>query len=82
MGQTGVIKIVVLVLLPYISFIIAFKALECSKRYWETICAEFKNWSDLPHEPLYGSNWGHKNSSFGSFALYHLYYCFYSFRMY
>ena len=32
MGQTGVIKIVVLVLLPYITFIIAFTALECIER--------------------------------------------------
>ena len=26
--------------LPHISFIIGFKALECIKRYWETICEE------------------------------------------
>ena len=32
MDQTGVIKTVDLVLLPYISFIIAFTALECIKR--------------------------------------------------
>ena len=25
---------------PYISFIIGFAALECIKRYWETICEE------------------------------------------
>ena len=28
------------VFLPYISFIMAFKALECIKRYWKTICGE------------------------------------------
>ena len=28
------------VFLPYISFILAFRALECIKRYWETICEE------------------------------------------
>ena len=31
-------KIADFVFLPYISFIIAFTALECIKRYWETIC--------------------------------------------
>ena len=41
MGQTGVIiKIVDFVFLPFISFILAFTALECIKRYWETICEE------------------------------------------
>ena len=25
---------------PFISFILAFAALECIKRYWETICEE------------------------------------------
>ena len=33
-------KIANLVILPYISFILAFRALECIKRYWETICEE------------------------------------------
>ena len=33
-------KIVDFVFLPYISFILAFTALECIKRYWETICKE------------------------------------------
>ena len=28
------------VFLPYISFIIAIRALECIERYWETICTE------------------------------------------
>ena len=28
------------VFLPFISFILAFRALECIKRYWETICEE------------------------------------------
>ena len=30
-------KIANLVFLPYISFILAFSALDCIKRYWETI---------------------------------------------
>ena len=33
-------KIADFVFLPHISFIIAFTALECIKRYWETICGE------------------------------------------
>ena len=33
-------KIVNFVFLPYMSFILAFRALECIKRYWETLCAE------------------------------------------
>ena len=40
MGQTGGHKIADFVFLPYISFILAFTALECIKRYWETICEE------------------------------------------
>ena len=40
MGQTGVIKIADLVLLPYISFIIAFTALECIGRVYESIYRE------------------------------------------
>ena len=28
--------------LPYISFILAFRALECIKRYWETICEKLR----------------------------------------
>ena len=39
MGQTGV-KIADYVFLPFISFIIAFRALERIKRYWETIREE------------------------------------------
>ena len=31
-------KIVDFVFWPFISFILAFTALECIKRYWETIC--------------------------------------------
>ena len=38
--------------LPYISFIIAFKALECMKRF-------------IPLPPPYGSNWGDKIADFG-----------------
>ena len=33
-------KIAELVLLPFISFILAFTALEYIKRYWETLCEE------------------------------------------
>ena len=33
-------KIADFVFLPYISFILAFTALQCIKRYWDTICAE------------------------------------------
>ena len=33
-------KIADFVFLPYISFILAFTALECIKMYWETICGE------------------------------------------
>ena len=33
-------KIADFVFLPYISFILAFRALECIKRYWDTICEE------------------------------------------
>ena len=33
-------KIADFVFLPYISFILAFRALECIKRYWETLCEE------------------------------------------
>ena len=35
-------KIADLVFLPFISFILAFTALECIKRYWETLCEEFR----------------------------------------
>ena len=35
-------KIVALEFLPYISFIVAFMASECIKRYWESICGESK----------------------------------------
>ena len=33
-------KIVDFVFWPFISFILAFRAFECIKRYWETICEE------------------------------------------
>ena len=49
MGQTGVIKIVDLVLLPYISFIIAFTALE-----WITYMKSLYSQSGLPPTPLMG----------------------------
>ena len=42
MGQTGGHKIADFLFLPYISFILAFRALECIKMYWETIYEESK----------------------------------------
>ena len=33
-------KIADFVFLPFISFVLAFRALECIKRYWETLCEE------------------------------------------
>ena len=33
-------KIADFVFLPLISFILAFRVLECIKRYWETLCEE------------------------------------------
>ena len=35
-------NIVALEFFPYISFIVAFIASECIKRYWESICGESK----------------------------------------
>ena len=40
MGQTGGDKIADFVFWPFISFNLAFTALECIKRYWETVCEE------------------------------------------
>ena len=40
MGQTWGHKIADFVFLPFISFILAFRALECIKWYWETTCEE------------------------------------------
>ena len=42
MGQTGGHKIADFEFLPYISFIVAFIASECIKRYWESIYGESK----------------------------------------
>ena len=39
-GSNWGYKIADFVFLPYISFINAFTALECTKRYWKTICGE------------------------------------------
>ena len=39
-GSNWGYKITDFVFLPYISFILAFRALECIKRYWETIYEE------------------------------------------
>ena len=39
-GSNWGLKIADLVCLPFISFILAFTALECIKRYWETLCEE------------------------------------------
>ena len=52
-------KIADLILLPYISFIITFTALERIS-YKESL----DSWSDLPLTPSYGSNWGHKRADF------------------
>ena len=41
-GSTWGHKIGDLEFLPYISFIVAFIASECIKRYWESICGESK----------------------------------------
>ena len=40
MGQTGVIKYTILCFCLISPFILAFRALECIKRYWETLCEE------------------------------------------
>ena len=48
---------------PFISFILAFTALECrgiGKPYVKSL----DSWSDLPPDPPYGSNWGHKIADF------------------
>ena len=39
-GSNGGHKIADFVFLPFISFVLAFRALECIKRYWETLCEE------------------------------------------
>ena len=41
MGQTGGHKIANFVFLHYISFILAFTALECIKRYWKIVGKSF-----------------------------------------
>ena len=48
MRQTGGHKIADFVFLPHISFILAFRALESIKRYWET---SQDRRSDLPPPP-------------------------------
>ena len=45
-------KIADFVFLPYIYFILAFAALECMKRYLETLCVESRQLPCLPHDPL------------------------------
>ena len=68
-----------------ISFVIAFTALECMKRYWETICGEESlfSWSDLPPDSLspHGLNWAHKIADFFLFVLYLVYYCLNGFHI-
>ena len=39
-GSNWCHKMADFVFLPYIYFILAFRALECIKRYWETLCEE------------------------------------------
>ena len=60
-------KIADFVFLPYISFILAFRALACIKRYWETICEESSWLVRFTPTPTYGSNWGHKIAYFVCF---------------
>ena len=59
--------------LPYISFIIVYRALECIKRYWETIYEESEQVRFITHPPL------SVKPGFCVFALYLLYFCFYLF---
>ena len=48
-------KIADFMFLRYISFIIAFRALECFKRYWETLCEDSKLAGQIyPLTPLMG----------------------------
>ena len=54
MGQTGGHKIADLVFLPLISFILAFRVLECIKRYWKPYVMSLDSCSDLPPDhPLW-----------------------------
>ena len=39
-GSNRAYKIADFVFLSYISFILAFRALECIKRHWESLCEE------------------------------------------
>ena len=57
MGQTGVKKMAVFGVFYPISFIVAFIALECVKRYWEMVWVA--GWFCLL-APMCGSNWGHE----------------------
>ena len=47
--------------MSYISFILAFRILQCIKMYWETVCKESRF---TPGPPPYGLNWGHKIADF------------------
>ena len=44
-------KIADFVFLPLISFILAFRVLECIKRYWEPYVKSVDSWLDLPPDP-------------------------------
>ena len=48
MGQTWGHKIADLVFLPLSSFILAFRVLECIKRYWKPYVMSLDSWLDLP----------------------------------
>ena len=50
-GSNWGYKIADYVFLPFISFILAFRALECIKRYWEPYVKSLDSWSDLPPDP-------------------------------
>ena len=52
-------KIADFVFLPYIYFILAFRALQCIMRYWETLYEVI-----FPQALPYGSNGGHKIVNF------------------
>ena len=66
MGQNGDIKIADLVLFPYISFIIAFTALECQESIYRVHIAT--QIYPLPPPPNYGSNWAYKIADFLSLS--------------
>ena len=63
MGQNGDIKIADLVLLPYISFIITFTALECQESIYRAHI-DTQIYPLIPPPPNHGSNWDYKIADF------------------